>query len=76
MNREKQKEANRELTSLKKINADLEEKERRIEEGVKTKQIAKERLRKETLTGRVRKGPKLSKRQYRFKEYIPEGERV
>ena len=43
---------------------------------MKTKQIVKDRLKAENLAGRVRKGPKLSKKVYRFKEYIPEKEEI
>ena len=42
---------------------------------MKTKLIVKEKIKDETLKGRVRKGPKLGKKVYRFKEYLPEGER-
>jgi hypothetical protein len=42
-----------------------------IEEGVKTKMIKKKQLEDEEKTGRVRKGRKLGKRSYQFKEYIP-----
>lgn len=43
--RERQKEYNRELTSIRKIKETLEEKEKKTEDGIKTKQIMKERIR-------------------------------
>jgi hypothetical protein len=73
--REEEKSRRRELNNIKKIKGDMEEKEKQIEDGIKTKKIVKERLRAEKLTGRVRKGVKLGKKQYRFKEYLPTGER-
>lgn len=73
--REEEKSRRRELNNLKKIKGDMEEKEKQIEDGIKTKKIVKERLRAEKLTGRVRKGVKLGKKQYRFKEYLPVAER-
>lgn len=63
------------MNSLKKIKNAMEEKEKQIEEGIKTKKIVKEKMRVERLTGRVRKGVKLGRRAYKFKEYLPEGER-
>ena len=71
-----QKEINRELNNMKKIKNELESKDKKVEEKLKTKQIVKDRLKAETLAGRVRKGPKLSKKVYRFKEYIPEKEEI
>lgn len=45
-----------------------------MEQRIKTKQIQKEELAAEERTGRVRKGRKLGKKNYRFKEYLPSEE--
>ena len=69
------KEFRKQLHNIKKIKTEIEEEEKRIEDGIKTKKIVKDTVRKEVLTGRVRKGVKLGKRHYRFKETIPAEER-
>jgi hypothetical protein len=74
--RTEEKEFRQQLHNLKHIKKAIEEKEKKTEEGIKTKQIRKERLRKEALEGRPRLGKKLGKKVYKFREYIPEGEKV
>jgi hypothetical protein len=58
---------------MKKIKVQIDEREKEIEGNNKTKLIRKQKLEKETRTGRVRLGKRLGKKVYKFKEYIPSG---
>lgn len=74
--RKQEKEFKQQLHHIKKIKKAIEEKEVQIQEGIKTKAIKKQKLINEERTGRVRKGRKLGKKSYKFKEYIPTEEKV
>jgi hypothetical protein len=72
--RQQAREFRQQLHNVKKIKLAIQEKEVQVASRLKTKQIQKEALAAEERTGRVRKGPKLGKKAYQFKEYLPSAE--
>ena len=59
---------------MKSISKSIDEKNKMIEEKMEKKSAKAKKLESEALKGKVREGPKIGKKKYQFREYIPSQE--